>query len=100
MNTLEERLAEIAEAVRRDRADEGASVPANVDAVIKALADRLEAVQISAPGEAVLKSFQQRIGAPVQTLANFDAQSERPGGSERRMGELLAQPQQMGEHDA
>src|SRR5260370_18203988 len=91
MNTLEERLAEIAEAVRRDRADEGASVPANVDAVIKALADRLEAVQISAAGQAVLKSFEQRIRALVEPLANFAPQSRRRDGAHRRTHDLLAQ---------
>ena len=99
MNTLEERLAEIAEAVRRNRADEAASVPANVDAIIKALADRLEAVQISAAGEAVLKSFEQRIGALVETLANFSAQSERRDGADRRMDELLAQLRELREQN-
>ncbi len=99
MNTLEERLAEIAEAVRRNRADEGASVPASVDAIIKALADRLEAVQISAAGEAVLKSFEQRIGALVEKLANFDAQSQRRDGADRRMDELLAQLRELREQN-
>jgi localization factor PodJL len=99
MNALEERLAEIAEAVRRNRADEGASVPANVDAIIKALADRLEAVQISAAGETVLKSFEQRIGALVEKLANFGAQSEPRDGSDRRMDELLAQLRELREQN-
>ena len=99
MNTLEERLAEIAEAVRRNRADEGASVPASVDAIIKALADRLEAVQISAAGEAVLKSFEQRIGALVEKLANFAAQSQRRDGADRRMDELLAQLRELREQN-
>jgi localization factor PodJL len=99
MNTLEERLAEIAEAVRHNGADEAASVPANLDAIIKALADRLEAVQISAAGEAVLKSFEQRIGALVEKLAKFDAQSERPDGSDRRMDELLAQLRELREQN-
>src|SRR5260370_20426173 len=99
MNTLEERLAEIAEAVRRNRADEGGSVPANVDAIIKALADRLEAVQISAVGEAVLKSFEQRIGALVEKLANFATQSERRDGADRRMDELLAQLRELREQN-
>jgi localization factor PodJL len=99
MNTLEARLAEIVEAVRRNRADEAASVPANVDAIIKALADRLEAVQISAAGEAVLKSFEERIGALVEKVANFDAQSERRNGTDRRMDELLAQLRELREQN-
>jgi localization factor PodJL len=99
MNTLEERPAEIAEAVRRNRADEGASAPANVDAIIKALADRLEAAQISAAGEAVLKSFEQRIGALVDKLASFATQSERRDGADRRMDELLAQLRELREQN-
>src|SRR5712671_810538 len=91
MNTLERRLAEIAQAVGRNRPGEGAPVPANFDAIIKALADRLEAVQISAAGEAVLKSFEQRIGTLVEKLANFDTQSDRRDGADCRMEELLAQ---------
>src|SRR5262249_35582315 len=99
MNTLEARLAEIAQAVRRNRADEAAAVPANVDAIIKALADRLEAVQISAAGEAVLQSFEQRIGALVEKLANFDAQSQRRDGADRRLDELLAQLRELREQN-
>jgi localization factor PodJL len=99
MNTLEARLAEIAEAVRCNRADEAAAVPANVDAIIKALADRLEAVQISAAGEAVLKSFEERIGVLVEKLTNFDAQSLRRDGADRRMDELLAQLRELREQN-
>jgi localization factor PodJL len=47
----------------------------------------------------VLKSFEQRIGALVEKLANYDAQSERRDGSDHRMDELLAQLRELREQN-
>jgi localization factor PodJL len=91
MNTLERRLAEIAEAMRRCSPDEGAAVPANFDATIKALVDRLEAVQILAADQGVLKRLEQRIDTLVDKLANFETQSGHQGEAGRGMDELRVQ---------
>lgn len=80
MNALEWRLAEIAEGMRHFHPDEGAPVPAKFDAIIKMLADR-----------GTLKNLEQRIDALVDKLANFETQSDRPDGADRRMDELLTQ---------
>jgi localization factor PodJL len=91
MDTLERRLAEIAEAMRRCGPDEGAPVPANFDATIKALVDRLEAVQILAADQGVLKRLEQGIDTLVDKLANFETQSDHRDEASRGMDELLLQ---------
>jgi localization factor PodJL len=96
-NTLERRLDEIAQAVGRRRPDEGAPVPADFDPIIKALADRLAAVQIPAAGEGALKSLEQRIDTLVDKLANFETQSHHRDGVDRGMDELLAQLKELRE---
>ncbi len=91
MNTLERRLTEIAQAVTRCRPLEGASVPANFEAVITALADRLEAMRIQAADQGALKSLEQRIDTLVDKLENSETSPGRRGGADCRMDELLAQ---------
>ena len=91
VNTLEQRLAEIAEAVGRSRPAEGASIPANFDAIIKSLADRLEATQIPAAEQGALKNLERRIVTLVDKLENSEARLDRQEGTDRGMNELLAQ---------
>ena len=91
MDTLERRLAEIAEAVGRCRPAEGASVPANFDAIIKELADRLEAAQIPAVDAGLLKSLEQRMDMLVDKLESSETRSDRGDGTGYAMDELLAQ---------
>lgn len=91
MNTLERRLAEIAEAVGRCRPLEDAPVPPNFDAVINALADRLEAIQTPAADQDALKSLEQRIDTLVDKLDNSETRPDGRDGTDRGMDELLAQ---------
>jgi len=91
MVTLERRLAEMAEAVGRSRPAEGPAIPANFDAVIKTLADRLEATQLPAADQGALKSLEQRIVKLVDKLEESEARIGRQDGAERGMEELLAQ---------
>jgi localization factor PodJL len=90
MRTLERHLAEIAEVVRPRTPDEGAPAAANCDAV-RALVDRLEAVQIPTADHVVLRSLEQRIDILVEKLASFEPQAERGNGTDRGMEELIAQ---------
>jgi localization factor PodJL len=91
MDALERRLAEIAEAVGRCRPVEGPPVPANFDATIKALADRLEAIQIPAVDQEVLRSLEQRVGTLVDKLESSEARADRRDGTNGAVDELLAQ---------
>ncbi|HWN52478.1 MAG TPA: hypothetical protein VNO18_22105 [Xanthobacteraceae bacterium] len=91
MDTLERRLAEIAEAVGRCRPAEGASVPANFDAIIKELTDRLEAAQIPAVDPGLLKSLEQRMDMLVDKLESSETRSDRGDSTDYAMDELLAQ---------
>jgi localization factor PodJL len=75
--------------IRGDCQHEGGPVSANFDAGVRALADRLDAVRIS--GVAALEGLEQRIGALVEKLASFEAQSECRDGADRRIDELLEQ---------
>ena len=82
--------------IREERQHERASVPANsvpsnFDAGISVLAGRLDAVRISATGLVGLEGLEQRIGALVERLGSFEAQSECRNGADRRMDELLEQ---------
>jgi localization factor PodJL len=70
---------------------EGASVSANFDGGIRVLAGRLDAVRISATWLVALEGLEQRIGALVEKLASFEAQSECRDGADRRIDELLEQ---------
>ena len=91
MNTLERRLAEIAEAVGHFRPNEAASVPANFEATIKALTDRLEAVQIPTADQGVLKGLEQRLDTLVDKLENSETRMASREGIDRGMDELLTQ---------
>ncbi|HMA73554.1 MAG TPA: hypothetical protein VKP67_19025 [Xanthobacteraceae bacterium] len=95
MNSLERRLAEIAEAVGSCRPGEGGSVPATFDTVIKVLADRLEAIQIPTADQGILKSLEQRIDTLVNKLGNPETRSAGPEGADRGMEELLAQVREL-----
>jgi localization factor PodJL len=77
--------------IRGERQHEGAAVPANFDAGIRALADRLDAVRMSATGVAALEGLEQRIGALVEKLASFEAGSQCRDGTDCRVAELLEQ---------
>jgi localization factor PodJL len=91
MATLERRLAEMAEAVGGSRPAEGPAIPVDFDAVIKTLADRLEATQIPAVDQGALRSLEQRIVKLVDKLEESEARIGRHDGAERGMDELLAQ---------
>jgi localization factor PodJL len=75
--------------IRGDRQHEGGAVSANFDAGVRALADRLDAVRISAV--VALEGLEQRIGALVEKLASFEARAEGRDGADPRMDELLEQ---------
>jgi localization factor PodJL len=74
-----------------ERQHEGALVPASFNAGIRALADRLDAVRISATGLAALEGLERRIGALVEKLAGFEAQWQCRVGADRRIDALLEQ---------
>jgi localization factor PodJL len=81
--------------IRGERQHEHASVPANFDAGIGVLAGRLDAVRISATGLVALEGLEQRVGALLEKLASFEAQSECRDGADRRMDELLEQVKEL-----
>src|SRR5262249_21610233 len=108
MAALERRLAEMAETVGRDRPSEN-PIPPDFDAVIRALADRLEAAQIPAADQGALKDLERRMVTLVEKLEQSEARLSRQeaerqeferqhreqaasnDGVERGMAELLAQ---------
>jgi localization factor PodJL len=75
--------------IRGEPQHEDASGPATFDTGIRALAGRLDAVRISATGLVALEDLEQRIGALVEKLASFEAQSECRDGADRRIDEVL-----------
>jgi localization factor PodJL len=91
MDTLERRLAEIAEAVGHCRPAEGASVPANFDIIIKELADRLEAAQVPAIDPGLLKSLEQRMEMLADKLESSEIRPDSGASTNYAMDELLAQ---------
>jgi localization factor PodJL len=91
MVALEQRLAEMAEAVGRGRSAEGPAIPTNFDAIIKTLADRLEATQIPAADQGALKNLEQRVVKLLDKLEESESRIGRQDGADRGMDELLAQ---------
>ena len=102
MTTLDQRLAEIANAIAR-RPSESApppaapatptapAIPPNFETLIKQLADRLVSTEIPAGGPAALRSLERRL---VHLADKIDASEARLGsieGVERGIGDLLIQ---------
>ena len=90
MSTLDRRLAEMTDVLGRTHAG-GTVIPADFDALIKRLADRLEAIQVPAVDPATLKNLEQRVAGLADKL---DASQDRLGRLdlvERGMGEVAQQ---------
>ena len=90
MMTLDKRLAEMAAAFDKSRA-ETVAIPADFEAVIKRLANRLESVEVRSADHDALKNLEGRIVGLVEKLDASEARLSRLDGVERGVGELLEQ---------
>jgi localization factor PodJL len=90
MLTLDKRLAEMSAAFDKSRA-ETVAIPADFEAVIKKLANRLESVEVRSADHDALKNLEGRIVGLVEKLDASEARLSRLDGVERGVGELLEQ---------
>jgi localization factor PodJL len=90
MMTLDKRLAEMAAAFDKSRA-EGVAIPPDFEAVMKKLANRLESVEVRSADHDALKNLEGRIVGLVAKLDASEARLSRLDGVERGVGELLEQ---------
>jgi localization factor PodJL len=90
MMTLDKRLAEMAAAFDRSRT-ESVAIPADFEAVMKKLANRLESVEVRSADHDALRNLEGRIVGLVEKLDASEARLSRLDGVERGVGELLEQ---------
>jgi localization factor PodJL len=90
MMTLDKRLAEMAAAFDKSRAG-SVAIPADFEAVIKKLANRLESAEVRSADHHALKNLEGRIVGLVEKLDASEARLSRLDGVERGVGELLEQ---------
>jgi localization factor PodJL len=90
MMTLDKRLAEMAAAFDRSRT-ESVAIPADFEAVMKKLANRLESAEVRSADHDTLRNLEGRIVGLVEKLDASEARLSRLDGVERGVGELLEQ---------
>jgi localization factor PodJL len=90
MMTLDKRLADMASAFDKSRA-ETVAIPADFEAVMKKLADRLDSVEVRSADQGALKNLEGRIVGLVEKLDASEARLSRVDGVERGVGDLLEQ---------
>ena len=90
MMTLDKRLTEMAAAFDRSRT-ESVAIPADFEAVMKKLANRLESVEVRSADHDALRNLEGRIVGLVEKLDASEARLSRLDGVERGVGELLEQ---------
>jgi len=90
MLTLDKRLADMAAAFDKSRA-ESVAIPADFEAVMKRLAERLESVEVRSADQGALKNLEGRIVGLVEKLDASEARLSRLDGVERGVGDLLEQ---------
>jgi localization factor PodJL len=90
MMTLDKRLADMAAAFDKSRA-ESVAIPADFEAVMKKLASRLESVEVRSADHDALRNLEGRIVGLVEKLDASEARLSRLDGFERGVGELLEQ---------
>jgi localization factor PodJL len=90
MLTLDKRLAEMSAAFDKSRA-ESVAIPADFEAIVKKLANRLESVEVRSADHDALKNLEGRIVGLVEKLDASEARLSRLDGVERGVGELLEQ---------
>jgi localization factor PodJL len=90
MMTLDKRLADMAAAFDKSRA-ESIAIPADFEAIIKRLADRLESVEVRSADQGALRNLEGRIVGLVEKLDASEARLSRLDSVERGVGDLLEQ---------
>jgi localization factor PodJL len=90
MMTLDKRLADMAAAFDKSRA-ESVAIPADFEAVMKKLAERLESVEVRSADQGSLKNLEGRIVGLVEKLDASEARLSRVDSVERGVGDLLEQ---------
>jgi localization factor PodJL len=90
MMTLDKRLADMAAAFDKSRA-ESVAIPADFEAIMKKLAERLESVEVHSADQGALKNLEGRIVGLVEKLDASEARLSRLDGVERGVGDLLEQ---------
>jgi localization factor PodJL len=90
MMTLDKRLADMAAAFDKSRA-ESVAIPADFEAIIKKLADRLESVEVRSADQGALRNLEGRIVGLVEKLDASEARLSRLDSVERGVGDLLEQ---------
>ena len=90
MMTLDKRLAEMSAAFDKSRA-ESVAIPADFEAIIKKLANRLESVEVRSADQDALRNLEGRIVGLVEKLDASEARLSRLDSVERGVGDLLEQ---------
>ncbi len=88
LNALEERISVLADALAA-RNQSGQSMPRELEAVLKSLADKIERVQLSRGDQAALGHLEDRIAKLVDKLDASDARLNHLEAIERGLAELL-----------
>ena len=88
LNALEERISVLADALAA-RNQNGQSVPRELEAVLKSLADKIERVQLNRGDQAALGHLEDRIVKLVEKLDASDARLNHLEAIERGLAELL-----------
>jgi localization factor PodJL len=85
--TLEHRISSMAEVLETRQA--GASVPGDLDAIVKGLADRLERIGFTRSDQAAVGQLEDRITHLVEKLDNSNARLDHLETIERALADLL-----------
>jgi len=88
LSTLEQRISSMAD-VLETRHQAGATIPTDLDAVIKALADRLERTGLTGPDQAAVGQLEDRITNLVEKLDTSSAKLDHLETIESALASLL-----------
>jgi localization factor PodJL len=88
LSTLEQRISSMAD-VLEARHQTGTTVPADLDAVVKGLADRLERLGLSRSDQAAVGQLESRITNLVEKLDTSNARLDHLDSIERALADLL-----------
>jgi localization factor PodJL len=88
LSTLEHRISSMAETLET-RHQVGATIPSDLDAVVKGLAERLERLGFTRPDQAAVSQLEDRISNLVEKLDTSNARLSHLDTIERALADLL-----------
>jgi localization factor PodJL len=88
LSTLEQRISSMAD-VLESRGQAGSSMPSDLDAIVKGLAERLERIGFSGSDQAAVGQLEDRIAHLVEKLDTSNARLDHLETIEQALGDLL-----------